>query len=42
MIFVDTGAWVAIEDKRDANHEKVEVFAFDRHFEQMGFFRKPQ
>ncbi|MEQ8186412.1 MAG: type II toxin-antitoxin system VapC family toxin [Candidatus Eremiobacterota bacterium] len=26
MIFVDTGAWIAIEDKKDANHEKAMEF----------------
>jgi predicted nucleic acid-binding protein len=45
MIFVDTGAWVALEDKRDIHHAAaskviierlgiVEVFSFDHHFER--------
>ena len=49
QLFVDTSGWDALADKADKYHTKAlqfrkdigisEVFAFDHHFEQMGFIR---
>ncbi len=49
-IFVDTSAWDALADKKDTDCTSfavmkefgiTEVFAFDHHFEQMGFILLP-
>lgn len=48
IIFIDTGAWVAIADRNDCTSfalmERLKIktaFSFDAHFTQYGFIRIP-